>query len=243
VKVSKRAALVVLTLTSTAHADVGERCATDAERATDDREAGRVRAAIDGFTRCSRDVCPRVVRMDCREALAAVRESAPRLIARVRDRNGDLPRASVAIDGDPLTSDDLVHGRVVDPGSHRLRATLEGYAPLERDVVVTISDRAKVVDLVMTEAARKTTWMPRRDRTAAYVVGGVGVGLVTAFGVLGTFTYLDYRALERQCGPRCPEGDLEGPRTRGLLADIALGAGVLALGLATILWVTAPERR
>ncbi len=239
-------------------ADTADACATEAERASDARDAGRIREALSGFAGCARATCPRVVRNDCREALARLREKAPRIVVRVRDQESDKPEATVSVDGAVLTAEERAQGVIVDPGTREVRATLADGRFVERKVAITISDRTRPVELVLPPPPRgplslgprqqastaegpMTSPAVSRDRTAAYVTGGVGLGLLAAFGVLGTWTYLDYQRLDERCGAGCSASEVQGPQTRALVADVTLGASVVTLGIATVLYFTAPR--
>ena len=230
---------MVAVATSNSHADESEQCATDAEAAMDLREAGKLRDATKRLEACARDACPKVVREDCRTALADLRTHAPHVTVRTRDPLGrDLPDARVTIDGAPVDLDARVHGLLVDPGTHAVRATYDGYVERELTVVVIAADVARTVELTL--EPRPSSAPPTRDRTAAIVVGSLGVAGLATFGALGTWTYLDYRHSSSGCAPGCAPADVDGLRTRAHVADVALAVGIVALASATILWITAP---
>lgn len=238
-------ALVSVSFAIEARASEIEQCATEAEHGSDLREAGKLRDARTTFEGCARESCPKIVRDDCREALAELREHAPHVTVRVRDPLGaDLPQAHVTLDGVDVTADERTHGMLLDPGSHLVRASLEGYVAREQTLVVTINDGARAIELSLSPAksiSELTT--TRRDRTAAIVVGSIGVAALSTFAVLGAFTYADYKHDQGGCAPSCSSSDVDGLRTRAHVADVALGIGVIALTTAVVLWFTAPTTR
>jgi hypothetical protein len=79
-------------------------------------------------------------------------------------------------------------------------------------------------------------------RTAAYVVGGASV---VALGI-GVYFGLDARSKWNESEPLCPADKCnargyslsQDAGTSALVADIAIGAGLVGAGLATYLWVT-----
>lgn len=82
--------------------------------------------------------------------------------------------------------------------------------------------------------------------TLAWVLGGVGVvgiGAFATFGILGLSEKGDREApvAEGGCAPNCSDDEVSSVRTKLVLADVSLGIGVAALGVATYLFVTSPK--
>jgi hypothetical protein len=71
------------------------------------------------------------------------------------------------------------------------------------------------------------------------VVGGVGVGLGTVFGVLAMGAK---STLDGECGPskkECPkQSDIDTLNTDAVLADVGLGVGVVGLAIGAVLLAT-----
>jgi hypothetical protein len=243
-----------------AQADDADRCADQAETAPVLREKGRWLEARSLYERCAADACPRVVRTDCREALADLNRTIPKLSVRVRDDGGrDRVEVRVEIDGVSVGADERARGVAVDPGRHVVRARLDGSGPAQRlvpsdqIVVVDPADRVRVVEVVLTDAPAAATTIPvaalrpravtpQRNRTAAVVAGSIGLTLLAGFTALGGSTYADYSHLQGTCAHACNRADVDSLRTRGAIADSLLGAGLVALVVATVLWFSAPER-
>ncbi len=69
---------------------------------------------------------------------------------------------------------------------------------------------------------------------AAWILGGVSVaafGALAGFGVSATTAVGDMR---KSCAPGCSEERVDAARRDMILANVALGAGVLALGAAAV---------
>jgi hypothetical protein len=237
-----------------ARADEVDQCADEAEQAPLLRDKGRWLEARRLFEMCAADACPRIVRDDCRKALAGLSAQIPKLDVRVHDDHGqDVIDAEVTVDGVRVDADDRARGVEVDPGTHVVRAVRPPLASTEERVVVVEADRARVVDLVLgapapapslavhVAPAPVATSSPGRDRTAAIVVGSIGLGLVAGFGAVGTWTLVDYQRLHDECAPRCGTSQVDPVRTRGIVADALLGAGLVSLVVAGVLWLSAPE--
>jgi hypothetical protein len=77
-------------------------------------------------------------------------------------------------------------------------------------------------------------------RTWAYVAGGVGVLGVATFAVFGSMANSKYNELKEACpgGPCGPghEDDISAGKTDQLIANIGLGAGIVGLGVGTVLF-------
>jgi hypothetical protein len=78
---------------------------------------------------------------------------------------------------------------------------------------------------------------------AAYALGGVGVA------ALGVFTYFGLRArhdsdsLHDKCAPGCAHDDVTALKTKLVVADVALGVGVVSLAAATFFALRGSSRR
>ncbi len=228
----------------TAWAGEAEDCATEAEKASDLKDSGQWRAAMRTFEGCARESCPRVVREDCRKALAEIHDLGPRVVVHVRDEQGlDVADARVTIDGDEIGKEDRMRGALVDRGTHRVRASYRHMPEVGQDVVVVAADRMRTVELVLRSSAPPVVKEEpaSRNRTAPLVLGSFGLAAVAAFGVIGTWTYVEYRQLDT-CRPNCDSSRVDPTHTRAYVADALLGVGLASLAVATVLWFTAPTR-
>jgi len=65
--------------------------------------------------------------------------------------------------------------------------------------------------------------------SAAWVLGGLGVGGVVTFAALRSKAANDLRELEQSCSPGCAKHESEAGNRKTLAADVSLGIGVAAL--------------
>jgi tetratricopeptide (TPR) repeat protein len=86
----------------------------------------------------------------------------------------------------------------------------------------------------------------RDDRSvapAAYVLGAVGVAGVAMFATFALLGKSDQRHLESTCSPQCNPADVDALRTKFLIADLALVAGVVSLGATTYIVLSSGPRQ
>jgi hypothetical protein len=73
-----------------------------------------------------------------------------------------------------------------------------------------------------------------------YVVGGVGVAALGTSIALATWGHTDNQLLD-QCAPNCSQESVDHVRHLYIAADISLGVGVVALGVATWMYFSTPR--
>lgn len=243
-----------------ARADAPEVCATTAEHALEHQESARYVTALEEYQACAVDSCPRIVREDCRKGIQEVKRRAPRLFVRVRDAAGaDVLDAEVTLDGQRVSVEERTRGRLVDPGVHAVKVGGKAAAKVERSVMVTAGDRERTVEVVLEPvqvtppgpsspppAPAPTRPLPERktsrDPTLALVVGGLGVSVLAASGIVGANALSEYRGLETRCGSACSPDEVASVDKKIVVTDVLIGTGIVALGAALVLWLTAPER-
>jgi hypothetical protein len=71
----------------------------------------------------------------------------------------------------------------------------------------------------------------------AYVLGGVGVAGIGSGILLNVWGRRDNSELQTSCMPNCPQSSVTHVRRLYLAADVSIGVGVAALGVATLLFV------
>ena len=59
-----------------------------------------------------------------------------------------------------------------------------------------------------------------------------------SFGYFGLTSKSDLTKLRTDCAPYCAEAQLDDVKSRMLIADVSLGVGIVALGVAAVLFVT-----
>ncbi len=158
--------------------------------------------------------------------------------------------SSIQLDGVELGAAALAETIVVDPGSHRLEASLPGHQPQ----VVTFEVAARDESTVTVPAfvpikvsapeppPTKPTPEPVRDDSATrsnvvpWIITGAGAASLTASGVFYGLRANAISTLEDRCGKElhCTEADrstYDKGKTYTTVANITLGAGIVGVGL------------
>jgi hypothetical protein len=81
----------------------------------------------------------------------------------------------------------------------------------------------------------------RRIPTSSYVFGGIALASMGAFAVLAAKGTIDLNDLRDDCAPNCTESEVDRVKTQMRVGDVFLIAGVVALGVAVGLALTAPR--
>jgi hypothetical protein len=79
---------------------------------------------------------------------------------------------------------------------------------------------------------------PQRTRghglpAGSYLFGGLGLAALGVFGTYGILGLTDANHLRATCVPACQSSDVDAVHTKLLVADVALGVGLVSLGVAT----------
>jgi hypothetical protein len=218
-------------------------CLDSFERAQRDRKAGKLRASRTGFRTCANAGCPRLVRKDCNDALAALTTAIPSVRVTVRDASGaELDEFSLEIDGQSVeASDEAIE---LDPGEHILSfAAADGSAREERvtlkpgdlnvPVIVTLGANASFTDR---GAPRTAPGQRRPTPPIVYVLSGIaalGLAGFVGFGLSG-------RSAE-SCKGHCSEAEIDRVNREYLLADIGLAVFAAAGGGAAYFYFSRPS--
>lgn len=249
------AVLGLLATATRAHAGgVSDRCIAAAEAGQRDRDSKRLLRARTEFAKCEATECPALIRSDCVKWLADVESALPSLVFIVRYENGDDARSvRVAMDGTTIAERLDGSAISVDPGEHKFTFDV-GERSFEQTLLVQSGERNRLVNVRVPSAAQGSSPAPpRRERlaeppkapfpTAAVVTAGVGLlafGTGVAFGVSAKS---DRDALEAEpCAAvrKCDPAQVDSVSRRYVIADIGMAAGVVAVGIATVLWLTRP---
>ncbi len=178
--------------------------------------------------------------------------------------------AKVALDDGQIPAAAWGLPRPIDPGTHRLIATLAGYKPAE--ITFTVLDGAKVdqkLVLVKDDAGGAVVVGGAGNggngqaggnadpgsggsgasgssrKTAGYVVGGIGVVGIGIGALTGLVAISDKNKLEKSCtNGKCPstqQSAVNSYNTMGTLSTLGFVVGGLALAGGIVLIVTAPK--
>lgn len=233
-----------------ARADDREQCATAADQAQQLRDEGKYRRAREQLIICARDVCPAPIKRDCLEWLSQVENTAPTVVFGAKDGAKDLSDVKVYVDGAPVT--ERLDGKPVqmDLGKHVVKFEYQGQTK-EEEVIIGAGQKNRNVTVTFGGATPGPTGptgpaAPGPSESGgslvpALVVGGIGVLALGSFAIFGLSGKSDVSDLEKTCKPTCKESDVDSARTKLIVADISLGVGIVALGVATYLIITRPK--
>jgi len=224
-----------------------DQCANAAEQAQQLRDEGKYRRAREQMLMCARDVCPRAVKVDCGKWLGEIDRDAPTVVFGARDAKGaDLFDVKVSMDG--VLLQEKLDGKpiLVDSGEHTFRFEAKEAGVKEEKVLLRAAEKARPIIATFGGGAAKgaTTVDTKDDKPGSIVpivvVGGLGVLALGSFAFFGLTGRSDVDDLQ-SCKPNCRQDDVDSARTKLIVADISLGVGVVALGVATYLFVTRPS--
>ncbi len=232
----------------TAAADDIAKCVKASEEAQLLRDDGKYKRARELFVACTRDACPGIVKKDCTEWLAALDQSMPSVVISAKDGAGrDLTNVKVTVDGQPFA--DKLDGKplALDPGEHALRFEAPGAAPVDDRLVMHAGEKNRALTVRLGPAPVAATPTPPEPAptrgggvpgAAIAALGAVGVVAIGSFAFFGLTGRSDVSDLRSSCAPNCDPSKVDTARGKLIIADISLGVGVVALGVATWMVLT-----
>lgn len=244
------ATTALLVTETTARADEREQCANAADQAQQLRDEGKYRRAREQLLICGRDVCPAPIKRDCLEWLTQVESTAPTVVFGAKEGTKDLSEVKVYVDGAVVA--ERLDGRPIqmDLGKHSIKFEYQGQTK-EEDVVIGAGQKNRNLSTTFGGPAPQSTGAtspPGGDANGggslvpALVVGGIGVVALGSFTIFGLGGKSDVDDLEKEnCKPHCSQDRVDKARTKLIIADISLGVGIVALGVATYMFVTRPK--
>lgn len=233
-----------------------EQCVNAYQGAQVDMKQSSLASAREKLALCLSESCPSALHSDCAEWLKEVDRRQPSVVLSFKSKDGTQASAiSAKLDGKAFTGKTDGRAIEVDPGEHTFVFAPPGEPPVEVRVVVREGEKSQRV-----EATSKLFVMPPKETpgtvapppkardtvvtrplpwpvVALGAVGLVGVGGFVGFGLAGTSGKSDLEL----CKPLCSESDVSSVRTKFIVADVSLAVGVVAVGLATVLFLTRPE--
>jgi len=226
---------LLLTTSAAFGAQDAEHCILAHAKAQELEEAGKLLEARQVFDSCSTSACPKVVQNDCKVLGRAVEKAIPSLSVIALDRSGQaLANYSVELDGVELPASAMHEDVAVDPGKHRVRLLVSGHAVVE--VLVPVRDKVKDQNIVIQVAAPESP--PPNLQTAGFVFAGIATLSALTFGGFAIGGYLDERKLRSNTESSSGSHDyalVDRMRQKYIIADTALGIGLVSLGAATYL--------
>lgn len=226
-------------------------CADAYESAQRLDRAGKVIEATSAAETCANSACPEILRVDCVAWLSPLRARRASVVVEARGPDQrELFEVVVSVDGAVVQQ--RLDGRAffIDPGRHVLAFASPSWATEEMPVVVREGEQGRRVVVTFggesAPASRDETKAPNTTEgwrglpTSSWVLGGVGLVGLGMFGGFGVSGKLLENTLEHECSPYCDEARVSHVRAQYLVADIALGIGIVSLGIAA--WLAISHR-
>ncbi|MBX3190484.1 MAG: hypothetical protein KF819_26020 [Labilithrix sp.] len=227
------------TVASFAHAD--PTCIAAYEQTQTLRKDGKLVSAKAQAAICAHDTCPGLLSKDCSRWLSELEASTPTIVFEARTASGaERTDVRVKVDGVPLI--EHLDGKAIalDPGSRTFLFEAEGSSPVERTVVVREGEKNRKVSIVVGGSARaEGAGEERPIPLGVWIFGGASIAFLvtsTIFAVDGFGKKSDLEA----CKPRCAPEAVDAMSTSFTLADVTLGAGLMAGAAAAFLFFTRP---
>jgi hypothetical protein len=211
-------------------------CVSASEDGQRQRREGKLLRAREEFAACSRAECPPIVRNDCATWAGEVVQTLPSVVFAARDASGaDLAHVRVLSDGAVLS--ETLDGKPtdVDPGEHQFRFEADGFLPGDVHVVIRVGEKDRPVAVTLHPVQASAT---HGSVVAPVLLGGLGLALGAAALVLDLTTTSSADNLRSTCAPSCSSSSVDALRTRYVVAGVLGGAGVVAIGAATVLLLT-----
>lgn len=196
-----------------------------------------------------------------REKIAALEPKLSKIVL-VPPSGIDPTSYEVRLDRDVFGSATLGVAVPIDPGAHEVTVSAQGKLPWKSKIEILATAPVTRVELPALAAATDAappagggTTPPSEEedawsgqKTAALVVGGVGVGALTVGAIFGAMTFSSWSDAEAACTTtepkRCsPEGvdAADSASTQGTVSTIGFVVGGAAIAGAAALWLTAPS--
>lgn len=197
------------------------------------------------------------------EKIAALEPKLSKIVL-VAPKGVDPTSFEVRLDREVFGAATLGVGVPIDPGSHEVAVSAPGRVPWKSTIVVAADTPLTTIELPTLQATGDATppaavapAPPARDddasgwsdqKTAALVVGGVGVGGLVVGSIFGAMAFSSWGDTDDHCDAGEPRRcDAEGvdaadaASTQGTISTIAFTVGGAAVVGAAILWLTAPD--
>jgi len=240
--------------------DAMTQCIAASDRGLDLRKQGKLMEARRILAACAAAACGPDISSVCQKRIVDINVAMPSIILLPKDGAGrDVVGVQVAVDGAP--SGHTLDGRpiAVDPGTHVFRVLAPGQPPAERTFVIAegAKDRREMIEVGPAlpapqggaEAAGKEAPQASGSgrKTAAYVVGGVGLLAVAGGAVFGLLASSQWSTSKSDCATALQCNSYSNAVTAhnnawtdATVADIAFAVGGVALVTAATLFFTAP---
>jgi hypothetical protein len=224
---------------TSAHAGVDEACMSAPVEGQQLHKAGKLIEAHEKFQVCARPTCPAEIVSDCIRWAREVDDATPSVVVAARDAEGrDLEGVRVFIDGAPVTIG--VRAIPLDPGPHIFTFKRDGVPDIEDHTLIHEGEKNRSVTATFGRApgAEHPTATTRPVPASVWILGAVGLLSLGAFATFSAIGISDRAA--NHCDTGCTQSQKDDVDTKFIVADVTLGVGVVALGVATVLFFARP---
>lgn len=217
------------------------------------RKDKKLRAAKKAAIVCTQSSCASDITNECLQWLRDLDQAIPSVVVVAKDGSGaEVSNVTVSFDGERLATTLDGSPLDVDPGEHTFKFERPGAPAVEQKIILRAGERNRILQIALpgpndVKAAPKeqpvaieSSQAPSRNLTPIFVVGGIGLAAIATGAVLG-ITVLSGKSdceSKRDAGTPCSEDEVSGLRTRRTLTDVALGVGIVSVGVATVLFLT-----
>jgi hypothetical protein len=223
-------------------------CVRLSERGLAARDKGLLREARGHFISCAADSCPKALRVDCSRWLDELEATLPSIVAGSREEGGiDLFDVKVYVDGVPAVEPSEGKAIALDPGPHVVRFERAGSEPVEIKIMLRAGEHNRPVLATFAKKASAPPpkpsgepWRPKSEPekgkgppALAWIFGGIGIVGIGAFTGLAISGSSEKDRLRGVCSPNCTDDQVGSVKGQYIAADVSLGIGIVALGLAT----------
>lgn len=215
-------------------------CIDSFERSQEHRRDQKLLQARTELLLCSASTCPAAIQKPCTAWLAELGKQLPTIVLHVESADGVPSTTATATLDDDTSPKTLGTALEVDPGQHRVDVREEDGSEASLTLAIQPGEKDKKV-VIRLPARPKATEAPpppaptpprRRGLTAGPIaLFSTTVVATGVFTVLGLGARSDANELRARCAPSCPHDEVDAVRRKALGADIALGVGVVTLGL------------
>lgn len=232
------APLVLATVLASASARADATCISAYEQTQTLRKDGKPVAARAQAAICARDACPTLLTKDCTRWLTELEAVAPSVVLDPRLPSGARADVRVKLDGVAVT--EKIDGKplAVEPGAHTFLFEADGAPAVEQKLVLKEGEKGRKVTVTIAPAVA-VAGEARPVPLGVWIFGGVSVAALATSAIFA-IDGLGKKGDLEECKPRCAPGDVDSMSASLTVADVALGAGIVAGAAALYLFLTRP---
>lgn len=154
----------------------------------------------------------------------------------------------VFVDGE-LVQQKLDGNRIeIDPGERTLRFERGSEPPIAKRILAREGEHNRPIDVVLGEPEKPAPKPLKPEQPAKVtrhdtpivpiVLAGVGLVGIGGFAFFAGTGKSDLDDLRSTCAPVCKQSDVDAAEQKILIGNISLGVGIVALGVAAVLFLT-----